>query len=145
LFWQGTKSALLWVQLLNGLDIRCVVDLTPGSWSLAVVCVQVGIAYFGMRRRPAHMGWLNNVLYRACLKYLCEAGGYLYQEELAQHIKKVFASMRVRRSTRTTQSASRMPSLALGGRGCAAKLWHTLGRVSWFGPELATPELEVGA
>ena len=36
------------------------------------------------------MGWLNNILDRACLKYLCQAGGYLYQEDLAHHIQEVF-------------------------------------------------------
>lgn len=50
-----------------------------------------GIQYFGMCASAVHMLWLTIVLDRACLKYVVESGSYLNQEDLASHVKELFA------------------------------------------------------
>ena len=39
----------------------------------------------------AHLQWLSNVIDRAALKYIVETGTFLYMEDLATHIKELFA------------------------------------------------------
>jgi hypothetical protein len=93
LFWQETKPQELWSQLLSELNVKCVVDLTPGAGALAIACMDIGIIYFGMCRDATHQSWLSNVLDRAALKFLCKAGAHLYQEDLATHIRELFADV----------------------------------------------------
>ena len=93
LYWQETKSKGFWIQILRELTAKCVVDATPGSGTLAVACMELGVQYFGMCRDATHCSWLGNVLDRAALTYVCEAGAHLYQEDLAGTIKELFADM----------------------------------------------------
>ena len=49
--------------------------------------------YFGICQSNVHFTWLGNVLDRAALNYVCEAGTHLYQEDLAAHVKELFSDM----------------------------------------------------
>ena len=91
LFWLETKSLEFWGQMCDDLNIKCIVDLSPGSGILAQCCMSRGITYFGMCGSAAHLQWLSNVLDRAALKYIVESGTFLYMEDLATHIKELFA------------------------------------------------------
>ena len=93
LFWQETKSKQFWVDMLTELTVKCVVDLTPGSGTLATACMENGCNYFGICRDATHGTWLGNVLDRVALTYVCEAGAHLYQEDLSGTIKELFADM----------------------------------------------------
>jgi len=93
LFWLETKSLEFWTQLCEELSIKCIVDVSPGSGILAQCCMAKGIQYFGMCTSPHHLQWLSNVLDRAALKYIVESGAFLYQEDLATHIKELFADV----------------------------------------------------
>ena len=93
LFWLETKSLGFWTQLCEELSIKCIVDVSPGSGILAQCCMAKGIQYFGMCTSPHHLQWLSNVLDRAALKYIVESGAFLYQEDLATHIKELFADV----------------------------------------------------
>ena len=93
LFWQETKNKDFWLNFLKELNIKAVVDVSPGSGTLAVACMEHGADYFGICRDATHLGWLNNVLDRAALTYLCESGTHLYQEDLSAHIKELFGDM----------------------------------------------------
>jgi len=93
LFWQETKSFEFWGQLCDELSIKCMVDVSPGSGILAECCMAKGIPYFGVCASAQHLNWLSNVLDRAALKYIVESGTFLYQEDLATHIKELFADV----------------------------------------------------
>jgi len=93
LFWQETKSLEFWSQLCEELSIKCVVDVSAGSGTLAQACMARGIPYFGVCANAQHLQWLSNVLDRAALKYIVESGTFLYQEDLATHIKELFSDV----------------------------------------------------
>ena len=93
LFWLETKSLAFWDQMCNDLDIKCVVDATPGSGILAQCCMARGITYFGICHSAQHLQWLSNVLDRASLQYIVESGSFLYIEDLATHINELFADV----------------------------------------------------
>lgn len=92
LFWGETKSQNLWKQLLMDVDAKSVVDTTP-STALAMACMDLGIAYKGLVGNQTQMQWLTNTIDRASLKFICTAGSFLYQEELAKHIKDLFSDV----------------------------------------------------
>ena len=75
------------------LDIKCVVDATPGSGSLGIAAMELGVIYFGICRGVTHFTWLGNVRDRAALTYVCEAGTHLYLEDLATSIKELFSDI----------------------------------------------------
>ena len=93
LFWLETKSQAFWGQMCDDLNIKCVVDTTPGSGTLAQCCMSRGITYFGMCHSAQHLQWLSNVLDRASLQYIVESGSFLYIEDLATHINELFADV----------------------------------------------------
>ena len=45
LFWGETKSVAYWVQILTELNAKCVVDVTPGSGSMAEAALILGTHY----------------------------------------------------------------------------------------------------
>ena len=93
LYWQESKSTLVWTQLMTDVRADCVVDLSPGSGALATACMQLGIAYLGIVSNATHLSWLTNVLDRAALQYIVESGHVLYQEDLASLVKDMFADL----------------------------------------------------
>ena len=93
LHWLETKSMQFWGQMCDDLNIKCVVDVSPGSGLLAQCCMARGIVYFGICTSAAHLQRLSNVLDRAALKYIVESGTFLYVEDLASHIQELFADI----------------------------------------------------
>ena len=91
LFWGETKSSKFFVQVLSDTTAKAVVDVSPGSGALAQACMELGIPYFGMCANQQHLTWLTNVLDRAALRWICQTGTFLYQEDLATHIQELFA------------------------------------------------------
>jgi hypothetical protein len=93
MFWQETKPASLWTQVLGDLKAKVVVDLSPGSGVLASACLELGIPYFGMCQNAMHMQWLTNVIDRFSLRLTVKSGSFLYREDLAMHISELFAHL----------------------------------------------------
>ena len=93
LYWQETKTRTFWLRVLEELNVKAVVDVSPGSGSLGVACMEAGVQYFGICQNSVHCTWLCNVLDRAALQYVCESGAHLYQEDLAAHVKELFHDM----------------------------------------------------
>ena len=52
-----------------------------------------GIPYLGIGTDATHVAWLTNVVDRASLQYICESGNMLYQDDLASHLKELFADV----------------------------------------------------
>ena len=93
MFWNETKSVSTWEVLLDEVNAKVVVDLTPGSGILAAACMSKGVAYTGLVRNLAHYHWLTNCVDTAALQYICQEGNRLYQEDLATHVRKLFADL----------------------------------------------------
>ena len=91
LFWNESKSVDLWVRILQDAGIKAVVDVSPGSGTLAEACMKLGCPYFGMVFERTHYSWLSNVVDRASLKYITTNGNPLYQEDLSTHLQSLFA------------------------------------------------------
>ena len=71
--------------------VKCIVDVTPGAGTLAIACMETDTLYFGICAHQQHAAWLSNVIDRAALQTITTAGTVLYQEDLATHIKELFA------------------------------------------------------
>ena len=93
LYWMETKSVETWTRILKDTKVKAVLDLTAGSGNLACACMGVGALYTGFVYHRTHLTWLTNVVDRAAMKYITESGTYLYQEDLATHIKQVFMDL----------------------------------------------------
>ena len=93
LYWGETKSVEAWTRILKDTSAKAVVDLSAGSGTLACACMGVGALYVGFVYHKTHLTWLTNVVDRASLKYLVQSGTTLYQEDLATHVKQVFADL----------------------------------------------------
>ena len=105
LHWLETKSVEFWGQMGDDLNIKCVVDTSPGSGLLAESCMARGIPYFGICSSPHHLQWLSNVLDRTSLRYIVESGSYLYVEDLATHIQELFADVLESQATEEDEDA----------------------------------------
>ena len=90
LFWQERKSPKFWLQFLRDLEVRCVVDCTPGSGVLAAVCLQEGWPYCGIVRNVAQATFLQNRMDRDALSIIAKAGSAMYEEDFAETVRKHF-------------------------------------------------------
>lgn len=91
LFWSERKPIEFWSQLIDDLDAKCIVDLSPGSGSLArAAMAREGVQYYGIVRNTEHLSWLNNVLDRYVLQLIAEAESPLFEEDLATSIGEHF-------------------------------------------------------
>ena len=93
LYWCETNSVDARLGILKDTSVKAVVDLSAGSGTLACACMGVGALYFGFVYHKTHLTWLTNVVDRASLKYLVQSGTTLYQEDVATHVKQVFADL----------------------------------------------------
>ena len=93
MFWGETKSVAFWQQMLTELDVKTVVDMTPGSGALADASMRLGCSYFGFVSDVVHMGWLTNVVDRASCRHIVKSGTFLYEESLATSLKDLFADI----------------------------------------------------
>ena len=70
-----------------------MVDLTPGSGTLAEAALVKGIPYFGFVTHSVHLGWLTNVIDRAACRQIAKNGSFLYQEDLAKSLQEMFSDI----------------------------------------------------
>ena len=98
LLWREGKGISFWRCLLGCIDIKSIVDLSPGSGTLvASAAMPEGIQYVGVVCDAIHMRWLQNTCDRASLQYIVKNGTALYQQDLAelvqQHYKDVLEEL----------------------------------------------------
>ena len=89
---QETKSAATWEQLLTEVLAKHVVDVTP-SLACAEACVKMGVHYTGLVGNATQLSRLSNSIDRASMKFVVQSGSYLYEEDLATHIKALFSEL----------------------------------------------------
>ncbi|CAE7679601.1 Cdkl4 [Symbiodinium sp. CCMP2592] len=97
LFWHESKSIAWWRQFLVDLQVTSVVDMSPGSASLACACMsskgQSNVHYIGFAHDAAHQSFLANVTDRASLVVITTHGSSLYESSLAETVSQVFADI----------------------------------------------------
>ena len=91
--WNEVKSAHFWEVFLVSHDIGAVVDLSPGSGQLATAAMNLGLQYVGITTHSSHLSWLANTVDRSAVRMIAENGSALYQQELAEHLRKQFAEV----------------------------------------------------
>ena len=75
------------------LDIKAIVDVSPGSGQLGIAALNLGVSYVGVCCDERHMSVLTNIADRDALRSIGESGSAVYQEELSVHIAEHFADV----------------------------------------------------
>ena len=91
LYWQERKTVKCMKTLLKDVHAKAVFDLTPGSGVCGRAAMELGISYSCLARSAEHCSWLQNIWDRQALRYICEDGGPLHQQDLSQCITEHFA------------------------------------------------------
>ena len=93
LYWQERKPAGFWRQFLADLDVQAVLDLTPGSGTLAQACLLERWSYCGITRTGAHSSFMQNKLDRDAVGVISMDGSAMYEADLAQHLTAHFSDV----------------------------------------------------
>ena len=93
LFWRESKTIGLWQAVLELFNIKSIVDLTPGSGSLAVAAMSRGLKYTGFVQEAKHLSWLQNILDTAALRYIAKKGEVLYMEDVAELVAQHYQDL----------------------------------------------------
>lgn len=94
LFWNEVKPLEFWVEFLRVWDLHAIMDLTPGSGTLAGACMKLGIQYLGVCADPVHLSWLHNTCDKAAIQHIIEQGSPLYHSaELSELLRAEFADV----------------------------------------------------
>jgi hypothetical protein len=88
LYWAERKPLAFWQQLIMDLDVKCIVDLSPGSGTLARAAMLEGARYLGITRSEEHASWLLNVLDRHAVAFAARSGSPLFEQNLAECIRR---------------------------------------------------------
>ena len=95
--WKGTKPIAWYRRLISDIAAGLVIDLTPGSGALARACLEAGVQYVGICRKPEQASWLINVLNRAAVECTTRNGTALYEQDLAScltdHFKEIIEEL----------------------------------------------------
>ena len=91
--WKERKQIVWYARFLKDIAAGLVIDLTPGSGALARACLEAGIQYVGVCRKPEQASWLINVLNRAAVECTTRNGTALYEQDLASCLKDHFKEL----------------------------------------------------
>jgi hypothetical protein len=89
LFWNERKTPAFWGQLMEDVNAKSVVDLSP-SGSLGRACLAKGIFYTAVAKNPEHNSWLQNLLDRSAMQIITTQGSSLHEQDLATCVKEHF-------------------------------------------------------
>ena len=76
--------------LLKEWRVETVIDLTPGTGTLARACMAKGWPYLGICRNAEHQSWLQNVLNKRALQVIVTKETALFERELADMVRDHF-------------------------------------------------------
>ena len=89
-FLHELKGSEFWQAVIQMLDIQQIVDLTPGSGTLASACLQLQTPYTGFLKSDVHHSFLANVLDRQALYHLSDHTSFFHNSDLAELIEDHF-------------------------------------------------------
>ena len=81
MFWNEVKPIAFWVEFLRVWDLHAIMDLTPGSGTLAGACMKLGVQYLGVCTDPLHLSWLHNTSDKVAIQYIIEQGSPLWHSD----------------------------------------------------------------
>ena len=93
LFWRESKKTELWEAILTLLNVKSIVDFTPGSGALACAAMSRGLKYTGFVEDAKHLAWLQNIMDTASLRFIAKKGEALYMEDLAELITQHYQDL----------------------------------------------------
>ena len=93
MYWQEGKPEELFLLILREWKVQQVVDMSPGSGTLARACMKQGWLYTGLCRSNEHSSWLQNVLNRRAVQVIATSGTALFEQDLASCIKGHFKEL----------------------------------------------------
>ena len=90
LCWGEKKPKELLMSILRSAKASSVVDLSPGGGVTARACLTLGIPWVGLCWNQVHAHWLGRVLDQWALELIATTGSNMYDEDLAELVKKHF-------------------------------------------------------
>jgi len=93
LCWQERKPEPFYKLLLEEWNVTGVVDLSPGSGTLARACMSNAWPYLGICKNQEHSSWLQNVLNRRALQVVATPGSVLFEREFSDMITDHFREL----------------------------------------------------
>ena len=66
-----------WLELIKVWDLHAIMDLAPGSGTLAASCMKAGVQYLGVCEDPVHLSWLHNTCDKNSIQFIIEHGSPL--------------------------------------------------------------------
>ena len=89
-FWQETKPAEFWEDIIAMVDAGLVIDLSPGSGSVGRACLRKSVQYVAACGSDKHRKWLGNALDREACELITMEKSPLFETDLAELIKTHF-------------------------------------------------------
>ena len=89
-YWQEKKPPGFWEDILEMLDAKMVVDLSPGSGAVGRACLRQSIPYVAACGSDAHRTWLGNALDREACELITKEKSPLFETDLSELIKNHF-------------------------------------------------------
>ena len=89
-YWQEKKPLGFWEDILEMLDAKMVVDLSPGSGAVGRACLRQSIPYVAACGSDAHRTWLGNALDREACELITKEKSPLFETDLSELIKNHF-------------------------------------------------------
>ena len=82
-FWQETKPAEFWEDIIAMVDAGLVIDLSPGSGSVGRACLRKSVQYVAACGSELHRKWVGNALDREACELITIEKSPLFETDLA--------------------------------------------------------------
>ena len=89
-FWQEKKPVEFWEDIIEKVDAKLVVDLSPGSGSVGRACMRNGVQYVAACGSEFHRKWVGNALDREACELITKEKSPLFETDLAALIQTRF-------------------------------------------------------
>ena len=89
-FWQEKKPVEFWEDIIEKVDAKLVVDLSPGSGSVGRACMRNGVQYVAACGSEFHRKWVGNALDREACELITKEKSPLFETDLAALIQTHF-------------------------------------------------------
>ena len=89
-FWQEKKPVEFWEDIIEKVDAKMVVDLSPGSGSVGRACMRNGVQYVAVCGSESHRKWVCNALDREACELITIENSPFHETDLAALIQTHF-------------------------------------------------------
>ena len=92
-FWQEKKPVEFWEDIIEKVDRKMVVDLSPGSGSVGRACMRNGVQYVAACFSELHRQWVSNALDREACELITIESSPFHETDLATLIQTHFSNI----------------------------------------------------